>query len=209
VIGSVSGLSFYPKCYSCCLLSGKFEASIFIDRYMIALIFFKYSLPWQAAYNTCFAPSIINVFINMALKPGQYDAVVDPNDCASGGVYPVYGDIGGSEQSSLQSAFLLVAFMMVPVILLPKPIFLWLKTKREKGYSRHGNDSDPFIAETLLADHDVKLKTFMNFRKKSILKKMQALKKSSSKRLTQLHHNNSQLPQDTGTMIWEKFLSIK
>jgi V-type H+-transporting ATPase subunit a len=40
--------------------------------YMVALIFIKWSLPWQETLDTKYAPSIIAIFIKMALQPGTY-----------------------------------------------------------------------------------------------------------------------------------------
>jgi len=44
---------------------------------MVILIFIKWSIPWGTpGYSIREAPSIINVFIKMALAPGTWDRVI-------------------------------------------------------------------------------------------------------------------------------------
>lgn len=43
---------------------------------MVVLIFLKWAIPWNTdAYPTSQAPSIIGIFIKMALSPGSWDPV--------------------------------------------------------------------------------------------------------------------------------------
>jgi V-type H+-transporting ATPase subunit a len=126
---------------------------------MVALIFMKWIMPWQQGFNTCFAPSIIGIFINMALKPGTTDPVKDESDCSQGGTYALFGDLDGSDQTHLQSLFLLIALICVPIILIPKPLLEWVK---HKSSSKHGASSHDNMSQQLLKDHDVYLPLYIN-----------------------------------------------
>lgn len=96
--------------------------------YMVVLIFMKWSLPWQQTLDTATAPSIIGIFIKMALQPGSY-----PDDA-----YPLYGGTDPSYQSGLQLNFLLVALICVPIILLPKPLIAYFS---QASHSRPAPDN--------------------------------------------------------------------
>jgi hypothetical protein len=122
---------------------------------MVALIFLKWGMPWQSSLNTCFAPSIISVFISMALKPGSTNPIVNEASCSQGGAYALYGDEAGNYQASLQSTFLIIAFICIPLILIPKPLFQYIKNKRERGYARSNINSDVSMHQNLLIDNEV------------------------------------------------------
>jgi len=50
---------------------------ITLIRYMVFLIFMKWTFPWGTPrYPTSEAPSIITIFIKMALQPGTWPRVI-------------------------------------------------------------------------------------------------------------------------------------
>lgn len=102
--------------------------------YMMVLIFFKWATPWgDSDHPTHDAPSIITVFIKMALEPGSWP---------EGLGIPLYGDRDGDLQGSLQAYFLIIALLCAFLILIPKPLILLWKHKRATHY--HGLGShDP------------------------------------------------------------------
>ncbi len=120
---------------------------------MVVLIFLKWGMAWQVTYNTCFAPSIIGVFINMALHPTQFTPVTDPTKCEAGENYPLFGSEDGADQVNIQGILLKIALICVPIILIPKPLFEWIKHKRSSDKSSH---TDANMEQKLLHDHEVR-----------------------------------------------------
>jgi len=90
--------------------------------YMAVLIMLKWSIPWDidANYPSSKAPSIITIFIKMALKPGGWDDSVG---------LPLYGDLKGELQANVQLVFLITAMICADLILWPKPIILICRQK--------------------------------------------------------------------------------
>jgi len=120
--------------------------------YMAILIFLKWATPWGTLeYPTSKAPSIIGIFIKMVLAPGQW-----PEDNG----LPLYGDREGKYQAELQMTFLIIAVICAVLILIPKPIILWIQNAssasapQPEGYVAQHDDSA--INERLLKEgHDV------------------------------------------------------
>mmetsp|Transcript_88153 Transcript_88153/g.132108 ORF Transcript_88153/g.132108 Transcript_88153/m.132108 type:complete len:87 (+) Transcript_88153:1918-2178(+) len=77
--------------------------------FMDFMIFYKWTVDWNEL-GTNLAPNIINVLIDMPLKLGSMDGK------------PLWGD--GEMEKSINISFLLIAIVMIPVMLLPKPIIL-------------------------------------------------------------------------------------
>nr|QBH22568.1 V-type proton ATPase subunit a [Philasterides dicentrarchi] len=90
--------------------------------YMDFMIIYKWFCNFQEAESQ-FAPSIITLLINMPLKFGSPDGPVlygDPSDPANG------------LQQKIQMIFLIIALIMVPMMLIPKPIILYYKSKSSR-----------------------------------------------------------------------------
>lgn len=107
--------------------------------YMVALIFIKWSLPWQESLDTKYAPSIIAIFIKMALQPGTY-----PEDAT-----PLYGGNDSGYISNLQFEFLIIAMICVPLILLPKPLMKFFSASHAQPQR-----PAPEIQQRLLANEE-------------------------------------------------------
>jgi len=119
--------------------------------YMVVLIFLKWSLPWgTTGYPTESAPSIINIFIKMALNPGKWDKQTMG--------MPLYGDAEGNLQAKLQLLFLLVALICAVLILVPKPLILINRHKRSADYVVAKDStlkgSEVQLHKKLLEEHD-------------------------------------------------------
>jgi V-type H+-transporting ATPase subunit a len=105
---------------------------------MSILMFLKWSMPWGTPeYPTSEAPSIIAIFIKMALSPGEWDSSLGK---------PLYGDEEGKYQAELQYYFLITAAVCAFLILIPKPLILLLK---------HGGSSAPPAGYAQLDDTNV------------------------------------------------------
>ncbi|CAD8142676.1 unnamed protein product [Paramecium pentaurelia] len=84
--------------------------------WMDFLIIYKWFINWTG--RTDEAPSVITLMINMILAPGQQ---VIP---------PLWGD--GISEASTQTAMLLIALICIPIILIPKPLFLYHRVKKQE-----------------------------------------------------------------------------
>ena len=95
--------------------------------YMNLLIIMKWTMPWLEHCNrdNCVPPSIITTMINMALSP---TSVKDP----------IY-----SGQLGVQIALVLIAVLMVPLMLFPKPIMKFRQAKREREARGFAGDRMP------------------------------------------------------------------
>jgi len=91
--------------------------------YMNVLIIMKWMLPWLDDCNRdqCNPPSIITTMINMALSPTK---VVDP----------MYHG-----QNGIQICLVLIAVLMVPLMLFPKPILKFRIAKRDRELKMYGD----------------------------------------------------------------------
>lgn len=85
--------------------------------YMCAAIILKWLQDWGDGSQ---APSIIAIFINAGYSP-------------PGSV--LYGDSQGLQQTQFQQRLFQIAFICMFVMLLPKPIIMWIKTARSHGPS--------------------------------------------------------------------------
>ncbi len=103
--------------------------------YMCFMIFYKWLLPWTPDCGrdfgcgepncSCFnPPSIITTLINMVLSPGTVNL-------------PLYDGQGG-----IQVLLVLIAFFMVPLMLVPKPYILIQRLKKEHGEQHEGIGDD-------------------------------------------------------------------
>lgn len=93
---------------------------VILFGYMDFLIIFK----WLKVFDEGprWAPSIITTMMNIGLKMGKtvnYNLI--QSIIADGGSN-MWGDRGNTSQDTLQLFILLIAFLCVPIMLLPKPI---------------------------------------------------------------------------------------
>jgi V-type H+-transporting ATPase subunit a len=89
---------FIPQLFFLCGLFG----------YMILIIFIKWGISWRYIDNN--APSVISFLIDLVLNLG------DP------GPNPFYGD--GSSQKKIAIILLIISFICIPLMLIPKPYLL-------------------------------------------------------------------------------------
>jgi V-type H+-transporting ATPase subunit a len=87
---------------------------------MVFLIFFKWSYEFSAPVN---APNLLNLMISMFLKPFKLQ---DIDNLFPGQLY-------------LQWVLIFVAFVSVPMMLLPKPLLL--RRDHKRGYKRYNAPS--------------------------------------------------------------------
>lgn len=89
--------------------------------YMCFAIVAKWLIDWGDGSN---APSIISLFINIGVsEPGQN----------------FYGDDQGVYQTHVQQNLFLIAFICIWVMLLPKPLIMWIKQRGHHEEERRGS----------------------------------------------------------------------
>lgn len=93
---------------------------VILFGYMDFLIIFKWLKNWDHIVvddipSRQWAPSIISTMMNIGLAMGKTGEKPDGNS-------PMWGKIGDSWQDMLQLLILIVAFLCVPLMLLPKPL---------------------------------------------------------------------------------------
>lgn len=123
--------------------------------YMCYMILYKWSVQWVwdgcdtnfkapgcERNNCCNPPQLISTLINMALNPGTVKVEEE--------LYP--------GQATVQVALLLIAVIMVPLMLIPKPYFEIQRLKEEHGHTDHQLVARASEADTLVPrDADVSL----------------------------------------------------
>ena len=104
--------------------------------YMIVMIFIKWCTDWAWVAETYNGgpPSLISTLVNIALAPGSVD---------NGTKLYGYAD-GDDTQSTIQLALLIIAFVCIPWMLIPKPLIENCQNKRKAaaGEHSHGHDDD-------------------------------------------------------------------
>lgn len=92
---------------------------VILFGYMDFLIIFKWLKPWDEKVGDIppnqWAPSIISTMMNIGLSMGKTGDKPDGNS-------NMWGERGNSWQDTLQFFILIIAFICVPWMLLPKPI---------------------------------------------------------------------------------------
>ena len=91
-----------------------FMVSLF--GYMIMMIFIKWSIDWTGNLEN--APSLITQLMNIFLKVGSVQGK------------PLWGN--GDTQVMINRIILVVAFLCIPILLLPKPIITYMNIKKKK-----------------------------------------------------------------------------
>jgi len=118
--------------------------------YMAVLIIIKWTIPWGTPdYPTSKAPSIIGIFIKMVLQPGEWAHEL--------GV-PLYGDIDGHFQAALQLKFLGIIMICALLILIPKPLILWLKSLPSSSKEYIEQIDDPMVMSRPLIEKEKEVK---------------------------------------------------
>eukprot|EP01017_Pseudomicrothorax_dubius_P021117 TRINITY_DN2282_c0_g1_i3.p1 TRINITY_DN2282_c0_g1~~TRINITY_DN2282_c0_g1_i3.p1 ORF type:complete len:283 (-),score=66.02 TRINITY_DN2282_c0_g1_i3:130-978(-) len=109
--------------------------------YMVFCIFLKWATDWNSKPDGMMsAPSIISTFIEMFFNGGKVTK-------------PLWGD--GSQQSTIEIVLLLISLIAVPMMLIPKPLILYIqnairsRSKRSReslplleGHDHHGEEFD-------------------------------------------------------------------
>lgn len=90
-----------------------FMSSLF--GYMIIMIFIKWSTNWDGREAS--APSIISQLMNIFLDFGNVDGK------------PLWGD--DNTQQNFHFFLLILALILVPIMLFPKPIIIYLRNKNQ------------------------------------------------------------------------------
>lgn len=123
--------------------------------YMAFLIVLKWSLPWNEVENDPYwnrnAPSIINIFIKMALSPGKWDKTALHT--------PLYGDSDGQFQATVQLYLMITAVICALLILYPKPFILKCQHKNRAAHAsreEHNNSgSSPLLERSGIEDNQI------------------------------------------------------
>lgn len=107
--------------------------------YMCLLIIYKWTIHWGIERDIASAPSIIGQMIALPLKLGSTEgkSLWDQQS-----------------QESLQYTLLMISLVCVPMMLIPKPLIIWLRTSskyRPKHEAPH-IDSDIISEEGSLSD---------------------------------------------------------
>ena len=97
----------------------------FLFGYMNLMIIIKWLTDWTQ--KTTSPPSIISQLLNVFLKGGSVDN------------QPLYGKEDGSSQESMHQFILVAALLCVPLMLLPKPIILYLRQHNENPFEDRRN----------------------------------------------------------------------
>lgn len=91
---------------------------VILFGYMDFLIIFKWLQPWDEVVGDTpprqWAPSIISTMMNIGLAMGKTGSKPDGNS-------NMWGERGNSWQDTLQFFILILAFLCVPLMLIPKP----------------------------------------------------------------------------------------
>ncbi|CAK9115603.1 Vacuolar proton translocating ATPase 100 kDa subunit (Clathrin-coated vesicle/synaptic vesicle proton pump 100 kDa subunit) (Vacuolar ATPase transmembrane subunit) [Durusdinium trenchii] len=97
--------------------------------YMCFTIIYKWSLSWTdpdcGRVNCLEAPPLITTLINIALDIGNVEVLLYEN------------------QGTVQTILLLIAVIMVPIMLIPKPYILIKRMKKEHGVHSEPSSADP------------------------------------------------------------------
>ena len=93
--------------------------------YLITMIFYKWGTDYDS--NTHEAPSLLTIMINMAIKLGEIDGK------------PLFESFLGFSQESINRLILVICIILIPIMLLVKPINFYLRKVKTKGI-KYRND---------------------------------------------------------------------
>lgn len=113
-----------------------FMTSLF--GYMIGLIIVKWTINWTDDPSK--APSIITQLMNIFLKMGSTEGK------------PLYTTI--ERQETIQFWLLIIALICIPILLFPKPIIVYLKSKKNNVHNSEESHYELLPVEEDEHDHD-------------------------------------------------------
>ena len=114
--------------------------------YLIYMIYYKWGTDYDE--DTSKAPSLLTIMINMAVKFGS----VEDN--------PLFDSFLGFSQESLNILIIVFCVLLIPIMLLVKPIYFYLNKVKTKGIS-YRNDNMSLI-ENEIKNNDDNLNNIIN-----------------------------------------------
>jgi V-type H+-transporting ATPase subunit a len=110
--------------------------------YLISMIFYKWGTDYDS--NTHEAPSLLTIMINMAIKLGEIDGK------------PLFESFMGFSQESINRLILFICVLLIPVMLLVKPINFYMRKVKTKGI-KYRNDGVSLIKNENKNDDNMNL----------------------------------------------------
>ena len=110
---------FIPQLVFMCLFFG----------YMCLMIYIKWGIDWSDDYSK--APSVITTLLNMFLNGGSVGE--------QGQKLPLWGRDDYTKQETFQFYCLIICVICVPLMLIPKPIFEYMKMSSEEPNNEENN----------------------------------------------------------------------
>ena len=110
--------------------------------YLISMIFYKWGTDYDS--NTHEAPSLLTIMINMAIKLGEIDGK------------PLFESFMGFSQESINRLILFICVLLIPVMLLVKPINFYMRKVKTKGI-KYRNDGVSLIKNENKNDDNINI----------------------------------------------------
>ena len=110
--------------------------------YLISMIFYKWGTDYGS--NTHEAPSLLTIMINMAIKLGEIDGK------------PLFESFMGFSQESINRLILFICVLLIPVMLLVKPINFYMRKVKTKGI-KYRNDGVSLIKNENKNDDNINI----------------------------------------------------
>ena len=110
--------------------------------YLISMIFYKWGTDYDS--NTHEAPSLLTIMINMAIKLGEIDGK------------PLFESFLGFSQESINRLILFICALLIPVMLLVKPINFYMRKVKTKGI-KYRNDGVSLIKNENKNDDNINI----------------------------------------------------
>ena len=110
--------------------------------YLISMIFYKWGTDYDS--NTHEAPSLLTIMINMAIKLGEIDGK------------PLFESFMGFSQESINRLILFICVLLIPVMLLVKPINFYMRKVKTKGV-KYRNDGVSLIKNENKNDDNINI----------------------------------------------------
>ena len=110
--------------------------------YLISMIFYKWGTDYDS--NTHEAPSLLTIMINMAIKLGEIDGK------------PLFESFMGFSQESINRLILFICVLLIPVMLLVKPIHFYMRKVKTKGI-KYRNDGVSLIKNENKNDDNINI----------------------------------------------------
>ena len=110
--------------------------------YLISMIFYKWGTDYDS--NTHEAPSLLTIMINMAIKLGEIDGK------------PLFESFLGFSQESINRLILFICVLLIPIMLLVKPINFYMRKVKTKGI-KYRNDGVSLIKNENKNDDNINI----------------------------------------------------